>query len=273
MKNFSMTKKVVVAAGMLALCSGQFTAFGSGITNDELDGKSSKQLVSANTNSSDSAPIIPVDVMKLIFSEVCKSTDPLCLEFVCKHWQNIMNYPAFKEDIMIINKPFQLKKQFYNGVLRWTSPDDGTVVTKKFSDYKNGGMVDIADCGNMGNCWAIYIGLAGMDSAFEVGGKNDRKLVLLIILPQEAKKGVKPGHPLASLVAQFNAENPIMLWRDGNDPITSFDHLITADMKIISDRNLFENWRNAIEHRAGWLREGGDAWLMWDVSCSFFEPK
>jgi hypothetical protein len=35
MKNFSMTKKVVVAATMLAFCSGQFDAYGTDTENNQ----------------------------------------------------------------------------------------------------------------------------------------------------------------------------------------------------------------------------------------------
>src|SRR5262245_9518553 len=118
MNNFIMIKKVVLAVGILALCAGQFDAFGSDIPdipdindnwngkygnqtdafgsnniNDDLNGKfrnqSSKQLVIAKTEDSSPRPInhIPVEIMKLIFE---KGINPRDLVFVCKDWNSIL---------------------------------------------------------------------------------------------------------------------------------------------------------------------------------------
>jgi hypothetical protein len=292
MKNFSFTKKVVVVAGLLALCAGQFDAFGSkpDIENDGLNGKSSKQIVRANTNVSDSGQIYPTqiispnevldfcvakflkmtqflsslrtdrskpeksseriinvmndDVLKLIFTHVRNvGGDPRCLPFVCKCWNSIMQRPFLEECLKTYN-PFQLEKQFYNAVLRYTSPDDGKVVEMKFSEAKKDGRLDLANYDKVGDSWAIITNMA----SFSVKEGNEGKMMLLIILPQKAKKGIYAGHPLEKLVEVCPKENPIMLFKWWKDPmdLRFVYYLITANMQQISQRNVYENWACAV---------------------------
>src|SRR5262245_54914853 len=145
MKIFSMRKKFALAAGMLTFCFGQFDAYGSD-SEDSLVEKPSTKLVIEKIEDFMPGPInhIHEDIMRLIFTEASKVTDPRRLACVCKDWHNMMYlhnnmilFPTtFMEEYMELFKPLQLKiqmeDQFHNGILKYTP----TNIELKFSDLE-----------------------------------------------------------------------------------------------------------------------------------------
>src|SRR5260221_1306508 len=86
---FRITKKIIIAAGMLAFCSGQFNAFGSE-TDEILEGKPRSPFVIANTEDSDPTTINHMKAMRSILKEASKDTNPRSLATICKYWHSIM---------------------------------------------------------------------------------------------------------------------------------------------------------------------------------------
>jgi hypothetical protein len=277
MKSFRITKKIVVAAGMLAFCFWQFDAFGSAI--NVLDGEIGMSIVRVPTPCPAPLNSLPKDLQELIFNKVLEN-NPRHLLRISKDWYKFIreqeNISDGTELRYLINmNPFMKacmqtywENAFYNGVLRYTSTNDGPVVELKFLDLKNKdqkGTFDLSACGNTGDHLVITI---NPDRFCEIEGANKDKTVTAIVPYHWIKKITESNtdHPLASLMAGWDPDiAPIgMFWRYGNlTDLTRVDSLTNARMSVISGCNLFELWAGHARFRGGGVLAGSY------VSCQF----
>jgi hypothetical protein len=226
-----------------------------------LDDNSGKQLVIAKSEDTEPGPInhMPKDVTEYLLNEIIKDVNPRCLTPVCKSWYSFIREADVNADqiaelhysatniLHLTMNPFMKKcmhtywdNLFYNGNLRYTPTDGGQAVSLKFSDLKDG-TFDLSKCGDAGKYLVITENIARF---FNVG--EDKTLVG--IMPchrvlQEIKD--LPEHPFFPLKATLDPDKAsvLLFWRDGdNTNLKRFDYLITASVRDISSRNLYENW-------------------------------
>lgn len=280
---FSMTKKIVVAVGILVFCSGQFDAFASKLILDDLDEQPRKPFVIATTD--DSCPItnmIP-DLMKSILAKANKDgADPRDLECVCKYWYNCMRYAGVAPTLDIENIPYTTKKNDYfmedcmrryrealvfGATLFYKKGQIGVERAILFSDFKDG-TANLKDCeGEDGKQVYTY----NRTRFLEVGGPNTDKLVTFIG-PRHWVEDLLPPNACSSSI--------VILWKLGNVKLDAgFDFLTSCSVDEISSKNFFANWWGSAAAAAGaggWAGRVG-VWGGWrkmmETYHACFKPK
>jgi hypothetical protein len=270
----NMTKKIAIAASLVAFCSGPFDAVGTEIE----DGDQRRSLTSVPPQDPDLINhVLNKDTMQLILYKASENTTPYGLASVCKHWFNFMG--KVEELPKLVMNPFMKNcrqifwgNQFYNGILHYTPIDGSAKISLRFSDIKDG-TFDLSACGNAPQQLVIT---TRMDLFFEIEGGNKDKLVTGIVPYHWVEKAIKanPSHHFAKVFANWNPDKaPLgIFWRWGNDDPAYFDYLTNEMLADISSRNLFENWLSPAR-----LAVVGIPAMMRHVRLSFFmfifEPK
>ena len=290
---FSFTKKIVVAAVMLAVCSGQVVASTPHDGNNESVPQRAFYTV---TKTEGNTQIrfqdgLPSDVFKLIFEYASKAgADPRNLEVVCKYWYqsmryNIPNLGARPNDSEGIPYTTKLNDVFMEECMRRCregtvsrailiyikgEPDEKHI---RFSEFKNG-VADLTGCSvadliggcSMENDRQVYT--TSIEKFFEVGGMNKNRLVMFI----------GPCHLVQAHlpVSEKKPSMVVILWRLGDDENkSSFDYLAERSIKELGAEDFYENWMLRTEH--GHIDGVGPANLMYRhdhrFSCSFVKPK
>ncbi len=281
---FKFTKKIAIAASLVALYSGDH-AFGSNGNNIMEPGT----IMLANTAAynNDLVNAIPNDIWKNILAKASEETHPDHFAPVCQKLNAVMhdtrgipqdpNNPGannFKQQCVKIYEENENLRRFKNGILRYTPVAGGAVVELKFSDLVNPfcGTFDLSKCGNRSQSLRIT---TSMEEFFKVRGENEDRLVFLTCPFHVVEQAIhsNPDHPFAKILSNWDkSKAPIgMFWRMGNfaDPF-SFDYLVTESMKQLSEKNLFENWQKSGAAWAG----GAGVWVEWCavwVSCLFLK--
>ena len=256
LKMFKYTKKIVIAASLLAFYSGQLYAMNPDGTDDE-DNQPKRTAVVATTGTPESQHGIIRDVLKLIFAEASKSTHPRRLAAVCRHWNSVMreNSPVNRMGVPYANlNPFMQacmntywENRFYNGVLQYNPPQNGAIQDLRFSDLDDPfkGTFNLQGCGNVAGDLVIT---TDPERFFKIRGENEDRVVILIALRHLIEQAINSteAHPLVSVMDSWNAdEAPAgIFWRWGNyQDLTWFDYLTVRSWAEISSTNLFENWK------------------------------
>ena len=180
-----MTKKIVVVAGMLAFCTGQFEAFGLYNNGDDESGR--QHAIATTAVEETGFQDLNYYVIPLIIREGKGGIYPRHLASVCKLWYSIMrenNVPQEELHYSTMN-PFMKQcmktfwaSQFYNGVLRYTPPYGGEVIDLKFSDVLSNfeetkGTFDLSSCGVTHNYLRMTL---SVEEFLKVRGENENRL-------------------------------------------------------------------------------------------------
>ena len=266
---FILTKKIVVAAGLLAVLSGQFVAFGSNSNKDLADdGNQVAPLTRADFSVVKTGiPFqdgLPRDVMKQIFAQASKvGVDPRVLERVCKYWYKSMCYtiplagPPNK-DIAGIPYTTQINDFFMEdcmrlymegivsrGVLYYKKGEVGKEKVILFSDSPDG-TANLTDCEGQDRYQVYTLSEARFQ---EVGGNNENKVVTFIAPLFKAARYLP-----ADAVGKGRLSDTVVVWRWGNDQVVRevIDHLI-INPSSLGEADMLANWKKSVQ---GW----GGAW-------------
>lgn len=259
---FSISKKLTLAITMMAFCIGQVCASGPRSSNEVEDEQVQQPAVaSAEAKDPRFGGLLPRGPMELIMVKAAdKGTNPRHLAFVCCWWHDVLrenNLPQGELKYSAMN-PFMQKcmqryweRRFYDGALlyRPTPGNDEGMITMDIASLRDPfcDTFDLSTCKDRSNFVVIT---TDMKRFFEVGGKNQGRVVILFILHGLAAQKVKstPNHPFASTMDGWNPDKaPVgIFWRWGNDAnLTWCDYLTVRSLDGISSENLLENWKKA----------------------------
>jgi hypothetical protein len=283
---FSITKKIALAASLLALYPGQFVAFGSNNNND-VDGAESalKRLAIAQPKQvAVAGNLVPTSNVyqeaRLVKPVIHMIAERAAYQFLLENDNKSLSALArvckdlrmhLKTQIGTIDtrcwKAFNgmkpqdeaLLETFRNMTLLYRpdpASDEGMIplsIPKACNPFEY--TFDLSTCGDR----AQYVRITtSVEEFFKVGGPNKDRVVILI-------------HPFGSIkkrhadkfkdVKEWSPEAPVdIFWRWGNDAnLTRHDYLTTCSLEVISAENLYENWK-----KSGW---GGGAVMCQHVSC------
>jgi hypothetical protein len=237
LKMFRMTKKIMFAAGLLAICSGQFDAYGSNINNDNndrshlaghllvvaaqgssiqtpnaLEAAQTPNALEAESAKVAVAPSDPIlhqgrDVSGMIFQHICRETNPAILRLVCRKWEAALAFEKNDGQPETLIRPGLLLQQciksywggFSNAILCYTSPDDGALIEMNFQDlFLN--PIGITRTFNLDNCGDIgrYVRMTlSWEEFVKARGKNADKVVTLFAM----------RHHMVALLEKLRAVN------------------------------------------------------------------
>lgn len=253
---FRITKKIAIAASIVAFCSGQSNVIG--FASDVAELKPGRQVASTKIGTPDPRfeKELPTELMHIILAEASKDTKPVYLASVCKSWHCLMREKKgtlmYQDDLTFAALNPLMKEcmniwwteRFKNGILRYTPPG-GKELSLRFSDLENvcKGTFDLANCGNTANNLVIT---TDVERFFKIGEENLNKAVILIALrqlvEQEINSSAKHFKPLMDSWDVSKAPVGIF-WRWGGEhSLSFFDYITASSLSVLSSKNLFENW-------------------------------
>ena len=278
----SITKKIAIAASLVAFCSGQLYA------SDLADPAKMETL--ERQRQAIAAVVYNPEVLEKVLEKASMSVNPATFHLVCRFWKQTMDAKNHPEERQLFKKQgFFMKRcmkiwwnnegsgtslgQFYNGQLvykRGTPEAKITLFSSLEDPFK--GTLDLSAFGDTGN----YLVITTDEERFrEIRGKNENKVVILSMLRQVVEEESKkdPNHPLSKFLAGWDKKAKVgLFYKWGNADLTRIDYLTTATLSEISSRNLFENWsgtRSCTMSGAVWVVRSP---LMHYV-CVFCKPK
>jgi hypothetical protein len=138
----SLSKKISLAASLLAITSAQFDAYSSNGNKDSLD---QVRRQAAGHNAVQPINQLPKDIMRLILAKASNGINPRHIAAVCQHWNNAMRqqsepHPvkmgvpyANLNDFMKTCMKIYWERRFNDGVLHYTDPDTKAAQALNFS--------------------------------------------------------------------------------------------------------------------------------------------
>lgn len=258
---FSISKKITLAITMMTFCIGHVSA-SEPISSNEVGDKRVQQPAVARAGDSRFGDLLPRGPMELIMVKAAdRGTNPRHLASVCRWWHDVIrenNLPNGELKYSAMN-PFMQKcmqryweRRFYDGALlyRPTLGNDEGMITMDIANLRNPfcDTFDLSTCGDRSNSVVIT---TDMERFFEVGGKNQGRVVILIMLRGLAVQKVEstPNHPFASIMGGWDPDKaPLgIFWRWGGDAnLTLVDYLTVRSFGGISSENLYGNWKKSV---------------------------
>ncbi len=265
---FSFTKKIMIAACMVAFYPGQFSAF-AGLCNTKMVDDSGDEAVIARPVQPTGQQLInylPVELLQKIILSV-DNANPRDLGQVCKFWRSFFytNESIEKEEDVRYSGMMPLGQKlmriwwygriypngsydevddeafqtFLNGVLQYR-PDpnsDEDMIEFPISSLMNplNGTFDLSGCGDAAEHLVITTSLSDFFDAH-------LNKIVIGIFPQ---KIATTASPFKDIMGNWDKNlAPVgIFWRwSGWNDLTWYDYLTLSDLEDISSRNLFKNW-------------------------------
>ena len=278
---FSITKKLALAASIMALYSGQFVAFASNNNND-VDGAESSlkrlTIAPAPTQTTLGGVVKPNKIQILTLAASDENTAPGNLRLVCWEWRNIIDGLINKEDK---NRKFVDQHPIWQKLIRvaygglghdadWNTILNGELVYKpnpdsdegiirlKISDLYNpfAESFDLSGCGDVGQHLSISMGLR---KGKKDSNKNKSEIWLI---PRSLAMQKLEGNAsyLKGTMGQWRAEIPVaVIFNWWSNPNGAYAFCYWADYVAWRKTNLQEVYMD--EKTVG--ASGASAWRGW----------